>query len=185
MTSLQDLDAKVCLTSAGCLIHEGKVLLVKHKKVKIWLNPGGHLELNELPHQAAEREFWEETGIKVVAYDPHQIKAEPNGHDEYVPSPFSTNLHWVCKEHYDYRKFGTELSDEIKAIWKDRDCEQHLNWIFLVRPATTDVNFTENIEESDGIAWFTLEELDNLETSDNIRAEVRRAFELTHQWHPN
>jgi 8-oxo-dGTP pyrophosphatase MutT (NUDIX family) len=177
MSSLQDTDAKICSTAAGCLIHNGKVLLVKHKKVKIWLNPGGHIEDNELPHQAAEREFWEETGVKVIAYESAMIQAEPNGHDEYLPNPFSTNLHWVCRENYDHRKFGKKLSPEMKKIWKN-GCEQHLNFIYLVKPATQSVEFTEKVEESDGIAWFTLEELDNIETSDNIRAEVQKAFSL-------
>jgi 8-oxo-dGTP pyrophosphatase MutT (NUDIX family) len=176
MTRLQDIDAKVCLTACGCLIHEGKVLLVKHKKVKIWLNPGGHIEDNELPHIAAEREFWEETGIKVKAYDPTMLIAPENGGDEYLPNPFSTNLHWVCKENYEQRVLGKKMSEEMKKMWK-KGCEQHLNFIYLVKPLG-DVNFQENVEETDGIAWFSLEELDDLETSDNIRLEVRRAFTL-------
>ncbi|MDQ5951652.1 MAG: hypothetical protein QG639_933, partial [Patescibacteria group bacterium] len=67
MKAVSDYDAHICLTVAGVLFYQRKVLLVKHKRLQIWLAPGGHIEDNELPHQAAEREFWEETGVKVKA----------------------------------------------------------------------------------------------------------------------
>ena len=41
-----------------------KLLLVKHKKYNKWLQPGGHIEDNETPEEAAVREVYEETGIK-------------------------------------------------------------------------------------------------------------------------
>lgn len=42
-----------------------KFLLVNHKKMNIWVQPGGHVELNETPEEAAMREVYEETGVKV------------------------------------------------------------------------------------------------------------------------
>lgn len=42
-----------------------KFLMIKHKKVGKWLQPGGHLEKGEKPHEAALREAFEETGINV------------------------------------------------------------------------------------------------------------------------
>ncbi len=63
-------DPKICFTAGGILIHHNKVLLIKHKKLNMWLTPGGHVDERELPHQTAEREFLEETGIKVKAVEP-------------------------------------------------------------------------------------------------------------------
>ena len=42
-----------------------KMLMVYHKKLGKWLAPGGHLEQNETPGQAARREVNEETGIEL------------------------------------------------------------------------------------------------------------------------
>ena len=42
-----------------------KILLVKHKEFKKWVQPGGHLDHNETPEEAAAREVYEETQIKV------------------------------------------------------------------------------------------------------------------------
>ena len=42
-----------------------KILLVKHKEFQKWVQPGGHLEDNEIPEETAAREVYEETGIKV------------------------------------------------------------------------------------------------------------------------
>lgn len=41
------------------------VLLHWHAKVKSWLPPGGHIELDETPYEAAKREVLEETGLTV------------------------------------------------------------------------------------------------------------------------
>ena len=42
------------------------VLLHRHPKLGRWLPPGGHIEPNELPDDAARREVLEETGLTVT-----------------------------------------------------------------------------------------------------------------------
>lgn len=42
-----------------------KILLVKHKKNHKWTQPGGHIENDEVPEEAALREVYEETGLRV------------------------------------------------------------------------------------------------------------------------
>lgn len=48
-----------------------KLLLVKHKEYNKWLQPGGHIENNETPEEAAIREVYEETGIKITLIGEH------------------------------------------------------------------------------------------------------------------
>ena len=42
------------------------ILLHKHPKLGIWLPPGGHIESNELPEEAAIRETLEESGVAIA-----------------------------------------------------------------------------------------------------------------------
>ena len=53
------------LTVGTCIINEDKILFVSHTKLNLWLFPGGHIEANETPDQAALREAMEETGLDV------------------------------------------------------------------------------------------------------------------------
>ena len=43
-------------------------LMVNHKKLGKWVQPGGHIELNEDPEEASLREVFEETGLTLNSY---------------------------------------------------------------------------------------------------------------------
>jgi len=53
---------KKCIVASGVLVRDGKVLLVKHPKLGVYIYLGGHVEEGETPIEAVEREFREETG---------------------------------------------------------------------------------------------------------------------------
>lgn len=78
------------------IIKEGMVLLGKRKGshgANTWAFPGGHLELYEEPDHAAEREAFEETGLKVssprFAVFTNDIFVKDKRH--YI------TLHFVCR----------------------------------------------------------------------------------------
>jgi len=56
---------KIDFTVAIFVVHDGKVLLIHHRKLDKWLPLGGHIELDEDPEQAAVREALEESGLDV------------------------------------------------------------------------------------------------------------------------
>jgi len=68
------------------VIHQNKVLLVQRGKAPAkgeWAIPGGSVELGETLQQAAEREIFEETGVRIQAgelvYTFESIHQDPDG----------------------------------------------------------------------------------------------------------
>jgi 8-oxo-dGTP pyrophosphatase MutT (NUDIX family) len=57
------LGGPVHLTGAAIVAGRRGVVLHRHKRHGIWLQPGGHLEPGEMPWEAAAREGAEETGL--------------------------------------------------------------------------------------------------------------------------
>ena len=60
----QDSDP-VHVTGSGFVIGSRGVVLLKHKRLGFWLQPGGHIDPGETPWGAAQRECREETGLDV------------------------------------------------------------------------------------------------------------------------
>jgi 8-oxo-dGTP pyrophosphatase MutT (NUDIX family) len=56
----------VHVTASGIVIGERGVLLLKHRRLGIWVQPGGHIDAGEAPWEAAVREVREETGLEVA-----------------------------------------------------------------------------------------------------------------------
>ena len=61
----------------------GNVVLHRHKRLGIWLQPGGHVEGDESPRDAARRETAEETGIATT----HPDATPPLLHVDAHPGP--------------------------------------------------------------------------------------------------
>lgn len=104
-------------------------LFINHKKVNKWLAPGGHIEENEDPETAAVREVKEETGLDVRLIG----KRFPEEGDLIRP-------------------YGIQLN-----IVKDGEHE-HFDLIYLAFPISS-IEPKLNERETDGINWFTLEEI--------------------------
>jgi 8-oxo-dGTP pyrophosphatase MutT (NUDIX family) len=63
------------------------VILHRHKKLGIWVQPGGHIDDGEMPWEAACREATEETGLPVTLWRPDvchvDVHPGPRGHTHY------------------------------------------------------------------------------------------------------
>lgn len=55
-------------TATTIIVYKNKALLHLHKKLRVWLPVGGHIDRDELPQEAALREIKEETGLEVKLY---------------------------------------------------------------------------------------------------------------------
>jgi 8-oxo-dGTP pyrophosphatase MutT (NUDIX family)/GNAT superfamily N-acetyltransferase len=77
---------KVHVTASAILVSDDRqrVVLHKHKRLGLWLQPGGHIDAGELPWNAALREAGEETGLPVRLHGDALIHVDvhpgPRGH---------------------------------------------------------------------------------------------------------
>ncbi len=62
-------------TATTFIVRDSKVLVHLHPKQQLWLPPGGHIERDELPHDAARREVEEETGLRVRLHSEGEAEA--------------------------------------------------------------------------------------------------------------
>jgi 8-oxo-dGTP pyrophosphatase MutT (NUDIX family) len=53
------------VTGSSLIVGRRGVILHRHKRLGLWLQPGGHLEAGETPWDAARRESSEETGLQL------------------------------------------------------------------------------------------------------------------------
>jgi len=137
-------------TATTFVVYKKKTLLHMHKKLNLWLPPGGHIDRDELPEQAAIREVKEETGLDVKLYNP----------DQSIGITSSEQLH---------RPMHILLEDINKF-------HQHIDLIYYATADTFDVQSAE--EETDNLKWFDQEELEESEIQDDVRILAQEAINL-------
>ena len=76
------------LTASSFVISSRGVILHRHRRLGIWVQPGGHVDRGETPEMAAVRETIEETGLPVRHLSPMRlfhvdVHPGPRGHTHY------------------------------------------------------------------------------------------------------
>ena len=134
-------------TVAVFVVREKKVLLHRHRKLGMWLPPGGHIERDELPDEAAVREVLEETGVEV------ELVGERR---EDVEDP--VQLH---------RPAGVQLENIGPG-------HQHIDLIYFARPrGSTEIR--EDFSE-EKVGWYDPEDWDEMAVSAEVRGWCERAL---------
>ena len=98
-------------TATGFVVYQGAVLLHWHRKVMEWLPPGGHIEENEDPVQAALREIAEETGVSA----------------EVVPTGDALALEYPAQVQPPFTIMVEDIHDPVDGY------HQHIDMIYFCR----------------------------------------------------
>lgn len=117
-------------TATTYILQQQQVLLLFHKKFNKWLPPGGHVEQDETPPQAARREVKEETGLEIEFILQENI---------WIDYPHATSIErpYLC------------LLENI-AAHQEKAAHQHIDFIFLARPLSSPLALPIGCE------WFDL-----------------------------
>ena len=102
------------LTATVYVIYQNKVLLHLHKKHKSLFPVGGHMLPDELPHETAIREVYEESGLRVTLIDDQKKLGMTRVRQ--LNNPRYTLLENIGKEveNIDFIYFAIAESDRVK-----------------------------------------------------------------------
>jgi len=146
------------LVATVYIVKDGKVLLNMNQKLQKFVPIGGHVEESELPSEAAIREAKEESGFDIELInlkssfpDVNTSSGSSPGRIK-LPQIFGIGLDWIKPEHH------------------------HINLIYLAK-----IIGGEQLEKADDgmeLRWFTKEEVEDLETFENVKQEAIKSIEL-------
>ena len=125
---------KIDFTVAIFVVHQGKVLLIHHRKLNKWLPLGGHIELDEDPEIAALREAKEESGLDVELLGERPPTTGPG--TRALIAPRFLDIHRITETH------------------------EHIGMIYWARPKSGDVKLAS--EEHHDIRWCDKADMDRL-----------------------
>ena len=140
---LTDVFYNKSITATVYIVNSNRVLLHMHKKYNTWFPVGGHVEIDEFPHQAAIREAKEEAGLDIRLVKTEFAPDINIARVERIPAPFCI-----------YRENG-------------KDDDDFFDFIYV---ATSEVDITSPEEgESKIFKWFAIEELNSYDIKPHIK----------------
>lgn len=131
-----------------------RIVLVHHKKMNVWLQPGGHMEQFENPVETAIRETKEETGLD-ISFLLKKI--------EFIDT-FASKL-----------PVPDFFLEETIPAHKNEPEHFHLDLFYKVEIPFQTLQVQQ--EESHDIGWFTLEEALKLPMYENTKMLIKKIFD--------
>lgn len=138
-------------TATTFIVREGKVLLHRHAKQGLWLPPGGHVERDERPDEAARREIEEETGLRLTLHSEKEAAALARDMD--------------C---------GIVAQPAFILIEDINPYHQHIDFTYFASLDGTGSEIS-SVEQRHGFAWFAPDDLTMEDVPQNVREGSRRA----------
>lgn len=139
----------------------GVVLLIHHIATGLWMFPGGHVDPDETPGEAAVREVFEETGV--IAHHVH-----PAGHQVRLPL-------WMTP--HPSPMVTAEIPAPAKPDRPGKPAEpmhHHIDLLYVGR-ADSRLALTAAVTEVEAARWVPLSDLGGLRVRDEVPAVVRQA----------
>lgn len=142
---MTDNEPQKHFTASALIVKDRKVLLIYHKKLNIWLHPGGHIENTENPDEALIREVKEETGLDIeIIGERDNDLADIKTDVSVLHNPYVILCEWVGN-HY------------------------HNDMVYLCRIVGNNDILQYSPSESRGIKFFGVEDLDSINLFPNFR----------------
>src|ERR1043165_8004459 len=113
-------------TATTFVVHEERTLLLYHRKLQMWLPPGGHIDPHELPDQAALREVREESGLEVDLLDTGYML----GAVRVLPQPYCVLLENISPghQHIDLIYFARVSGGRLAPAEREAQAARWYNW---------------------------------------------------------
>lgn len=146
------------------VVNDGATVLHHHDKLDMWLPPGGHIDRDELPHEAARREVHEELGLDVDLIAP--VGDLDSKTAQSLPRP----------QHF--------LLEDIDTVG-DRVAHQHIDFIYYGRAETRAIDPGPGEAQAGAWQWFDRTALEEHADrfADDVHAAARRAIETVGNHH--
>lgn len=137
-------------TVAVFVVQDDHVLLHPHRKLGLWLPPGGHIDPNELPDEAALREVEEESGLVVELVGPRGVDVDVPGAPRQLVRPEGIQLEDISTGH------------------------QHIDLIYFARPVDAGGGELPTVLED--MRWLREEDLSSVELTLEVETWALKAL---------
>jgi 8-oxo-dGTP pyrophosphatase MutT (NUDIX family) len=148
--------------SALVLREDRRLLLIHHRKLGVWLYPGGHIDPWETPDEAVAREVEEETGLRVRTVGPRDLSlADPKALVSVLTTPYVV------------------LCERIHSPDNPHD---HIDLVYLCTPEAGVDAWAPLSGDTLQAGFFGRDEVTDLPMFPNFRSLVRRVFDDDQVW---